>query len=420
MTNCYYTSLSGMLAASFGLQNTSHNVANMQSPGFKRNDVLYSSLGDNKALGCGVKVSGIGTNFSAGNYVPTSSASDLAIVGEGFFIVRLKNGELVYTRDGEFGFNEEGQLTDKHSGGVVQGYNAKGDLTPIKQFGPQIRIGKATSIVDLAGQFVLKTKTPDVPSSNPNEKPTIEYENLKFTLPDIFDAKGKKHSIEIELQPVKPDVDQETQLGLTWKLIGLSYDGIPSDINTEQTIVFMTNSNGSLYEGQNYFDLHLPLNQSLRLNFGLYMNDQDKSVRLNLGQDKQIQAPSSLKIIKQDGYEEGNLVGFSFDEYGQISYSYDNKQTIEGIHIALAKFDDIEHTLVQTRDNLFRAKHNQGRHVGQANKKGFGTIKVNNLESANVDSTTEFANIVVLQRMFQACSQIMDIDKQLLEELFNK
>ncbi len=77
----------------------------------------------------------------------------------------------------------------------------------------------------------------------------------------------------------------------------------------------------------------------------------------------------------------------------------------------------MEHTLIQTHDSLFQAKNEKGRHIGRANKDGFGSIKSNQLESSNVDSTTEFANIVILQRMFQACSQIMDIDKQLLEEL---
>ena len=85
MSSTYYTSLSGMTAASYGLQNTSNNIANMQSPGFKRSDVFYSSLGHS-----GVTVGGHNTNFSAGNYLETNNASDLAIVGNGFFIVKLK------------------------------------------------------------------------------------------------------------------------------------------------------------------------------------------------------------------------------------------------------------------------------------------------------------------------------------------
>jgi len=268
MGNTYYSSLTGMLAASFGLQTTSHNVANMQSHGFKRSDVFYSSLGDEKNQakpGSGVRISGTATNFNAGSYLETGKPYDLAIDGQGFFIIRQKNGELFYTLDGEFDFNPDGFLAERHSGGLVQGFDAKGNLVNIEKSAPQIHIGKAS--------------------------------NIK---------------------------------------------------------------------------------------------------------------------------EEGRLVSQTFDDNGQLSYNYDNNQTLPGPSIAIAKFVDPEHSLIQTSDNLFRAKTEVGRQIGRANQGGFGAIQPKKLESSNVDSTTEFANIVVLQRMFQACSQIMDIEKQLLDELYKR
>jgi len=146
------------------------------------------------------------------------------------------------------------------------------------------------------------------------------------------------------------------------------------------------------------------------------------------GSDSSVQLQPSLnhpegtqiEAFQNDGYGEGKQISFSFDENGQISYHYDNGQAIEGIHVGLARFDDLEHTLVQSKDNLFQAKRDKGIHLGRANQDGFGSIKAKFIESSNVNSTTEFANIVILQRMFQACSQIMDIDKQLLEGLASK
>ncbi len=147
------------------------------------------------------------------------------------------------------------------------------------------------------------------------------------------------------------------------------------------------------------------------------MGDVDNSVVThNTATDKSPML-EPIEVRDQDGYDQGNPIDFSFTENGQIIYSYDNGQTVEGIHIALARFDNAEDTLVQARDNLFRAKNNQGRHIGIANKNGFGNIQQKQVETSNVDATNEFANIVVLQRMFQACSQIMDIDKQLIEQL---
>jgi flagellar hook protein FlgE len=428
MSNCYYSSLTGMLAASFGLQNTSHNIANMQSPGFKRSDVFYSSLGNGQShdgLGAGVRVAGTSTNFNPGSNVATGNPSDLAIGGQGFFIVRQKNGELLYTRDGEFSFNSEGQLVDKHSGGLVLGYNEKDDLVPIQQFGPSTKSGKATSLINLAGEFLLIEKTQadkdaedKIPNPSP-DKPRSNYKNIKFALATIYDAKGKEHSLELEFKPigVKPE-DKTTSDGLQWDLENLIYDGNEIDFDS-QSLQFLQLSNGATQEGANLITIKLPDNQSINLNFGSYDSDQDKSVRLNK-LDLDPSKTTKIKIYKQDGYTEGKQTSFSFDENGQISYSYDNNQSVDGVYIALAKFDDLEHRLIQTNDNLFRTKNDYGRQIGRANKGGFGNIQASTLESSNVNSTTEFANIVVLQRMFQACSQIMDIDKQLLEELFKK
>ena len=124
--------------------------------------------------------------------------------------------------------------------------------------------------------------------------------------------------------------------------------------------------------------------------------------------------------MQNDGYGAGKQISVSFDENGQISYHYDNNQSIKGVHVGLARFEDQEHSLSPTHDSLFKAHSDCRIHFGKANQDGFGSIKAKQLESSNVDSTVEFANIVILQRMFQACSQIMDIDKKLLDDLESK
>ena len=190
MSSTYYTSLSGMMAASVGLQNTSNNITNMQSPGFKRSDVFYSSLnngGGQNGLGSGVTVGGHSTNFSAGTYLPTGNPSDLAIVGDGFFIIKLKNNELLYTRDGEFAFNPDGLLIDKHSGGQVQGYDEKGALVSIHQYGSKTNPGKATHAMDLTGELIIVEKEKD-PNTPENPDPfKSKYEPIRFSVMNVFD-----------------------------------------------------------------------------------------------------------------------------------------------------------------------------------------------------------------------------------------
>ena len=414
MSSTYYTSLSGMTAASYGLQNTSNNIANMQSPGFKRSDVFYSSLGHS-----GVTVGGHNTNFSAGNYLETNNASDLAIVGNGFFIVKLKNNELLYTRDGEFGFNHDGMLIDKHSGGLVQGYDKKGALIPIHQYGSKTSPGKATHSIDLKGDFVIVEQEKD-PNTPDNPDPfKSKYEHIKFGVVNIFDEKGKAHTVNLEFEaPGMPGSGQNSRDNLEWNLIAATCDDATITFDT-QSIKFNFDNDGSAEQGSNTIHFNLNGNQSVAVNFGEYMQDKNASVRL-YKKNNADHSSTAIEVKQHDGYAEGKQIGFSFDDNGQISYHYDNGQSEEGVHVALAMFDDLEHTLVQAHDNLFRAKTIQGRNIGRPNEPGFGTIQPKKIESSNVDSTMEFGNIVVLQRMFQACSQIMDIDKQLLEELDKK
>ncbi|KTD26825.1 flagellar hook-basal body complex protein [Legionella israelensis] len=423
MNSIYYTSLTGMMAASFGLQNTSNNVSNIQSPGFKRSDVFYSSLGYDEqfgGLGSGVTIGGKAINFSEGKYLPTNNATDLAIIGQGFFIVRLKNGEFLYTRDGEFVFNESGILIDRHSGGIVQGYNSAGHLTPIYAKGPETAVGKITHHVYLKGKWVIEKQdssekgdndpTPPDPSDSMEDK--NQYKNIKFDVTSIYDKQGNAHQVTLEFKASEYPAD-----GTEWTLISATCNDAEIYFEPEQLIRFSSKDDGNAQE--EYSSLRFTLNgsQTINVHLGTYMSGADSSV---ITKDKtMVNVPDAdtIEVNEQDGYGAGQQIDFFFDDNGQITYQYDNGEKLEGIYIALARFDETETTLMQTRDNLFKAKNNKGLHIDRPNKKGLGSIQQKQLETSNVDPTNEFANIVVLQRMFQACSQIMDIDKQLIEEL---
>lgn len=422
MSNTYYTSLSGMLAASLGLQNTSNNMANMQSPGFKRSELFYSSLGygtNDEGLGSGVYVSGKAINFSDGKHLPTSNPTDLAIVGQGFFVIRFKSGELLYTRNGEFRFDNYGVLVDTRSGGQVQGYDSSGHLVAIHDKGPKTAKGKPSHELFLNGKWVRKEKS-DTDKNQPGPFKN-NYEDIKFEVMNVYDEEGKAHSLRLEFQstPVLVNTDSTTiaDNGTSWDLLRITCDDADIQFNNTQQLIF-SGKDTTTTESNNTIRFTLNGKQAVALRFGKLGDGQDACVELK---DSALNPEGTqIKTHQNDGYGEGKQIDLSFDESGQISYLYDNGQTITGIKIGLARFDDLEHTLLQRSDNLFRARQDKGRHLGSANQNGFGSIQSKQIESANVDSTTEFANIVVLQRMFQACSQIMDIDKQLVQELINK
>jgi flagellar hook protein FlgE len=132
------TALTGLNAAETQIDVLGNNLANSQTVGFKASEVVFStqflqtlSLGaapsqdnggtDPRQTGLGVQVAGISPNFSQGTVQISSSPSDLAIQGDGLFIVEGADGERLYTRNGIFNLNSQNQLVTP-TGNRLMGY----------------------------------------------------------------------------------------------------------------------------------------------------------------------------------------------------------------------------------------------------------------------------------------------------------
>lgn len=414
MINTYHTSFSGMLAASFGLQNASNNIANMQTPGFKRNDISY------RCLGTGVTTGEASINFSAGKQLAGNHPTDLAISGSGFFIIKIKNGELLYTRNGEFLFNEKGILTDRHSQGEVQGLDDRGNLISIAEKGADTAAGLATRTVWLSGQLLPVGKTQQEKEFDTSPLKN-NFRNIECKIDNVFDKAGKPHTLRLILESTRMPPHHAGNLkdeGTSWELLQILCDDATIQTGYNKPLVF--SSGGFLRPGES--SLHCTVDGNpLTLEFGNFNASADKAVQLK-SKDSPENALSgtSIKVFQQDGYAEGKPIQFSINDKGQIAYQYDNGQTINGHHLAIGQFSHSEQALERINGNLFRAKTGADRQIVKPGEAGAGTLMTNTLESANIDSTTEFATIVVLQRMFQSCSQIMNIDKELLEGLYKR
>lgn len=109
----------------------SQNLASGSVPGFKKQDITFSSVEAAQGKGGLIPTTQTVTNFQQGQIRPTNVPTDVAIEGDGFFEVQLPSGQTAYTRDGEFQFNAQGQLVSK------QGYLVQTDGGPI-QMDPKI------------------------------------------------------------------------------------------------------------------------------------------------------------------------------------------------------------------------------------------------------------------------------------------
>jgi len=154
----FSTPLSGLQAAQQELQNVSNNLANQDTDGYKDQTLTFGDVyaqtgatngaGDPMQVGAGVKVSSTVSDFTEGSLSATGTSSNMAISGNGFFVVQGADGKVSYTRSGDFQANTAGQIATP-DGQLVMGYpavngvvNTSGTLQPI-----QVAIGTSTPAV---------------------------------------------------------------------------------------------------------------------------------------------------------------------------------------------------------------------------------------------------------------------------------
>lgn len=223
-----YTGISGLQAQSQATSVVSNNLANSTTAGYKSvaisfEDVFYSTVyagGSRGQVGNGVTTSSLTTDFSQGAYETTNTVTDVAINGDGFYIVvDPDTGTTYYTRDGGFNFDTNGYLVDSH-GNRVQGWATEdggitGGLVDIRldnsQSPPQ-----ATSEVNIQVNLDATETDNTASSSNPyaslfeiydgTDDPPLEDSRYAYpTTITVYDENGAAHDLTVYYDPVTTD-----------------------------------------------------------------------------------------------------------------------------------------------------------------------------------------------------------------------
>lgn len=173
------SAISGLKSFQFSIDNIGNNLANIYTTGYKESRVNFGTLFsqtlsygtspqgnlggiDPQQIGLGVQVGGVTKNFSQGGLKVTGIKTDLAIEGDGFFVLKGVDGSLIFSRDGSFTINPQGMLHNPVTGEMVQGYQANFDDFQIISGGPlsnleipigKLTIAKATSNIELSGNL---------------------------------------------------------------------------------------------------------------------------------------------------------------------------------------------------------------------------------------------------------------------------
>lgn len=384
MFQSFFNSLSGLFSFSRSLDTISNNISNMNTPGFRGSDSYFRNIVGGNGSGYGTQIEGQAIRLGGGEVRQTGNESDLALNGSGFFLLRNDAGESFYSRAGQFQFNEDGLLVDASTGFRVAGIDDAGNLIDISIEEMRTLPPVASTSVDLAG----------------NLSTTAGAHNIDDI--SLFDAEGESFDLNIVL------TDNSATTPNSWTI----------DVTDESGAVV---GSGELRFGAD----GSPLTGFNSLDVTVTRNGVDQTISLNFGEPGSFSgatqfsgSASNLGVRDVDGSALAGLTSFSFDEDGILQLNYSNGEEQEGQQLALAHFDD-ETKLEQVSGGLFSANATTERTIGRANENVFGSIEGGALEMANVDLTREFADMMIVQRGYQASSRVMNVANELVEQLYN-
>jgi flagellar hook protein FlgE len=398
-------SISGMNAASSDLEVTAHNIANVNTTGFKASRAEFadvfavSTYGlSQNAIGAGVRLAAVAQQFSQGNIDFTGRALDMAISGQGFFTLSDKGG-LVYSRAGNFGTDREGYVVNP-AGQRLQVFapNVAGGFDTGRLSDLKVPSGDAppaaTTKVTVETNLPAAASQPTVSPFDPND-PTTYNQTTSLT---IYDSLGAAHTQS--LYYVKTANPNEWQL--------YTYiDG--TAVGGAQTLQF--SSAGALtLPSPPLITLppYTPSNGSAALN-----------ITLNLGNTTQFGNAFSIQTQTQDGHATGRITGIDISPEGVITARYTNGVAQPLGQIALTNFPNPQ-GLQSLGNNAWAETFNSGQPLrGQAGTSDFGLIQGGGLEASNVDLTEQLVNMITAQRNFQANAQMIQTQDQITQTVIN-
>lgn len=421
--------LSGLNAAQAELDVTSNNIANVETTGFKGSRASFgdiyanSSFGNSDtAVGSGVLLQQVQQLFDQGNLDFTSQALDLAVSGEGFFVLSpdLVSQERVYTRAGNFGVDEDGFVVNA-SNQYLQVFPVDDDGTltasalsstqPL-QFPDTAGAPEPTSEVEIGVNVPANADNLDVNNFDINDSTTYSA-STSITL---YDSLGDSHvttAYFVKDPNLGAGGGQNTWavfLGVTddaGNTINLDvHDGIGGPASANATVPGGVSYGVLSFDSQGIFQGTEPANGIYTEQFSFLTNGAEPTQQVffdfSENTPTQFAAPFSVSTLSQDGFTIGRLTGLSVDDQGIIQATYSNGQSSSLGKVALARFSNPQ-GLLQEGNTTWRSSTVSGEPIaGEAGTSSFGLIQAGALETSNVDLTKELVTLITSQRNFQA------------------
>ncbi len=390
--------LSGLAASASSLNVIGNNLANLNTDGFKSESLNFADVfnqiqavsgnGNPIQTGSGVQIAGQTANFANGSVSSTGIASNMALQGNGFFVVQ-NGSQKSFTRAGDFTVNSLGQLCTPQ-GQLVMGYPTVNGVVSTSAALAPIEVNQAANIPGVA-------TTSFQMSTNLNASAAV---GDTFSAPiTVYDSLGTSHALTIQYTNAGPG---SWNYSISVPAADTGGTGTPTPVATG-ALTF--NSSGVLTAPTGSItgitisglaDGAAPMNLTWNL------NSSSASPLIT-----QQNATSATSTTSQNGYGVGSLVGYSVLPDGTVQGQFNNNQTLALGQVAIASFANVQ-GLQQIGSNDYQPTFASGAAVvGQAGAGGNGSITGGSVEQSNVDLSTQFAEMIVAQQSYEANAKVL-------------
>ena len=480
LTSSLFSGISGLSTLGNSLQIIGDNISNVNTIGFKSSTYSFqdrlsqatATQSGTSQIGRGTALADISASFVQGSFETTGNTTDLAIGGDGFFVVReAASDSLFYTRAGNFRYNKEGYLVNPE-GYVAQGWSLDADGEDEGSVS-DILLSSFTSAPDQSTNISIITNLDADATSNTADMAAVWDGTAATPLSDsfyeyqttvkVYDSLGSTHDITIYydlgttantweyLITSNPAEDMRTGAivagnpvecagllakgTLTFSASSGTLDGSATAVTMKQfdgttnftepdetvTAANWTTKMASDVSTNGYHTFapeFISGAAAMSIEFDPGSHYDGTSAWANDAlTTSQFSKASTTTYQAADGYGAGDLQNVDVDTDGVMTGVYSNGQLLYLNRVALAKFIDIQ-GLFKVGGNLYRETRESGEAItNHPGTNGLGSISPNSLEQSNVDIAAEFVKMITSQRGFQANSKIISTVDQMLSEV---
>lgn len=378
MFSAIFIGLSGMNAYSEGLRQISNNITNVNSTGYKATDIRFlGSFGSSDGVdsGQGVGLAQPRLDFSQGELRQTDRDLDLAVEGNGFMVL-LKDAEQFFSRTGSYEINPDGDIVLAGTSYKLTVVDQSGNLTPVSVSDHRTNPPSATTTISFADNL------------------SSTSENFALSNVKVYDAQGEVDNWRVSFERTAASPAGE------WTVV--VKNGAGAEIS-RQTLKFI---NGIIDPATARLTVtDTAEGRSAVLDFS------GNVTSFSSGE------VSTLRVSKSDGFAPGDLTTVRVNEEGAIEAVYSNGQTKSLGAIAIADLRD-QQAIEQRSNGLFGYSGSLASDFRTSADHSVGRVVSRRLEASNVDLAKEFGILILVQRGFQASSQVVSVSNDMIQQLF--